>query len=394
MREGWTYKKLGDVCESELGKTLNSAKDKGELHPYLCAVNVLWDKIDISSLKETKFEDSELERYSVKQGDLLVCEGGDIGRAAIWDKDYPILYQNALHRLRFSENILPRFCLMYLMNLKEKGDLDAKYGKGVTIKHLVKSSLLSIPIPVPPLSEQERIVSELDLLSSIIEKKKAQLKEYDKLAQSIFYDMFGDPVTNEKGWEMKKLVDITTKMGSGATPKGGNQSYKNEGISLIRSLNVHNGSFKYEDLAHIDEKQACQLNNVIVEENDVLFNITGASVARCCIVPCDVLPARVNQHVSIIRPKKEMVNYLYLCYYLISPNSQKALLVMSKSNAATREALPKSMMEKYLICIPPLPLQQSFASKIEAIERQKALVQQSIVETQTMFDYTMDKYFG
>jgi len=393
MREGWTYKKLGEVAQSELGKTLNSAKDKGISYPYLCAINVLWDKIDTTTLKETKFEESELERYSVKKGDLLVCEGGDIGRAAIWDKEQPILYQNALHRLRFHDALLPRFCLLYLRCLKEKGILDGRYGKGVTIKHLVKSSLLSIPIPVPSLSEQQRIVSELDLLSSIIEKKKAQLKEYDKLAQSIFYDMFGDPMTNEKGWEVKKLVDVTTKIGSGATPKGGNQSYKNEGISLIRSLNVHNGSFKYEDLAHIDEKQAYQLNNVIVEENDVLFNISGASVARCCIVPSNVLPARVNQHVSIIRPQKELVNYLYLCYYLISPNSQNALLVMSKSNAATREALPKSMMEKYLIPLPPLPLQQSFASKIEAIERQKALVQQSIAETESLFNSRMDYYF-
>ena len=253
--------------------------------------------------------------------------------------------------------------------------------------------LKEISLPIPSLVEQERIVSELDLLSGIIEKKKAQLKEYDKLAQSIFYDMFGDTVTNEKGWEVKKLCEVTIKIGSGATPKGGNQSYKNEGISLIRSLNVHNGSFKYEDLAHIDEKQAHQLSNVIVEKNDVLFNITGASVARCCIVPSDVLPARVNQHVSIIRPQKEIVNYVFLCYHLISPNSQNSLLVMSKSNAATREALPKSMMEKYPICIPPLPLQQSFASKIEAIERQKALIQQSITETETLFNSRMDYYF-
>ena len=254
--------------------------------------------------------------------------------------------------------------------------------------------LKDITLPIPPLAEQERIIAELDLLSSIIEKKKAQLKELDQLAQSIFYTMFGDPITNEKGWQVKKLVDATTKMGSGATPKGGNQSYKNEGISLIRSLNVHNGSFKYEDLAHIDEQQAHQLNNVIVEEDDVLFNITGASVARCCIVPSDVLPARVNQHVSILRPKKEIVNYVYLCYYLISPNSQNELILLSKTNAATREALPKSIMEKYLVPLPPLSLQQEFAEKVEAIEKQKALIQQSIDEVQTLFDSRMDYWFG
>ena len=284
--------------------------------------------------------------------------------------------------------------LSYYFKSRIVHDYINTFAKGTVRLNVPLSTLGSFPIPVPPIAEQERIVAELDLLSGIIEKKKEQIKAYDQLAQSIFYTMFGDLIDNPKGWETKKLKDITTKIGSGATPKGGNQSYKNEGISLIRSLNVHNGSFKYEDLAHIDEQQAHQLNNVIVEENDVLFNITGASVARCCIVPFDVLPARVNQHVSILRPKKEIVNHVYLCYYLISPNSQNALLVMSKSNAATREALPKSMMEKYSICIPPLSLQEEFAEKVEAIERQKALVQQSIVETQTMFDCTMDKYFG
>ena len=124
-----------------------------------------------------------------------------------------------------------------------------------------------------------RIVEELDLLSNIIKKKRQQLSELDNLAQSIFYDMFGDPVTNEKGWEVYTLKSITSKIGSGATPKGGNESYKDEGISLIRSLNVYNNSFKYKDLAHIDNEQAEALNNVAIECGDVLLNITGASVA-------------------------------------------------------------------------------------------------------------------
>ena len=390
MREGWTYKKLGDVCESELGKTLNSAKDKGELHPYLCAVNVLWDKIDISSLKETKFEDSELERYSVKQGDLLVCEGGDIGRAAIWDKDYPILYQNALHRLRFSENILPRFCLMYLMNLKEKGDLDAKYGKGVTIKHLVKSSLLSIPIPVPPLSEQERIVSELDLLSSIIEKKKAQLKEYDKLAQSIFYDMFGDPVTNEKGWEVKRLEDVCYHITDGdhmPPPKS------EKGIPFLtianidkdtRNLDFSNSFFvpqEYYD--NLKEERKARIN-------DLLYTVTGSYGIP--VIIRTTRPFCFQRHIALIRPNQEKVLTMFLFNWALCPSVKNEADKVATGIAQKTVGL--NSLRQFVVPLPPLSLQQSFASKIEAIERQKALVQQSIVETQTMFDYTMDKYFG
>ena len=389
----WSIKKLGEVCISDLGKTLNQSKDEGEMYPYLCAINVLWDKIDLSTLKQTKFKEEEIEKYSVKKGDLLICEGGDIGRAAIWDKDETILYQNALHRVRFNDEVLPRYCLLYLRHLKENGILDSRYGKGVTIKHLVKSSLLSISIPIPPLSEQSRIVEELDQLSNIIEKKRQQLSELDNLAQSIFYDMFGDPVTNEKGWEVKKLKDITSKIGSGATPKGGNESYKGEGISLIRSLNVYNNSFKYKDLAHIDDEQASALNNVIVEIGDVLLNITGASVARCCIVPMDVLPARVNQHVSIIRGK-DVINKSFLNYLLTSNAYQSLLIMLSKSNGATREALTKGQLESLKIILPSLNLQQLFAQKIEAIEKEKELIKQSIKETEELFNSRMDYYFG
>lgn len=180
--KGWEVKKLGEVCESDLGKTLNSSKDKGVLHPYLCAVNVLWNKIDLSILKQTRFEESELERYSVKKGDLLVCEGGDIGRAAIWDKEENIQYQNALHRIRFKGNILPRYCLMVLYSLKENGILDNRYGKGVTIKHLVKSSLLSIPISLPPLSLQQKFAEKIEA----IEKQKALTKQSIQETETLF----------------------------------------------------------------------------------------------------------------------------------------------------------------------------------------------------------------
>lgn len=363
MREGWEYKKLGQVCTSDLGKTLNKSKDRGELHPYLCSINILWDKIDLSTLKQACFEADEQEKYTVRKGDLLVCEGGDTGRSAIWDRDETILYQNALHRLRFHESVSPKFVLFYLMYLKDIGEIDNKYSKGVTIKHLVKKALLSIPLPIPPKPTQFSIVSELDKLNELIRIKKGQLKDYDTLAQSIFYEMFGDPVENEKGWEVKKLGELCSKIGSGATPRGGNESYKDEGISLIRSLNVYNNEFRRKDLAYIDDEQAAALSNVTLLENDVLLNITGASVARCCIVPSDLLPARVNQHVCIIRPLDNVLVTIFLNKVLTNISYQIRLLALARSKGATREALPKSVVDSLLVPLPPLPLQHFFAQR-------------------------------
>ena len=393
MREGWEYKKLGQVCTSDLGKTLNKSKDRGELHPYLCSINILWDKIDLSTLKQACFEADEQEKYTVRKGDLLVCEGGDTGRSAIWDRDETILYQNALHRLRFHESVSPKFVLFYLMYLKDIGEIDNKYSKGVTIKHLVKKALLSIPLPIPPKPTQLSIVSELDKLNELIRIKKEQLKDYDTLAQSIFYEMFGDPVENEKGWKVKKLGELCSKIGSGATPRGGNESYKDEGISLIRSLNVYNNEFRRKDLAYIDDEQAAALSNVTILEDDVLLNITGASVARCCIVPSDLLPARVNQHVCIIRPLDNVLVPIFLNKVLTNISYQIRLLALARSKGATREALPKSVVDSLLIPLPPLPLQHSFAQKIEQIEQQKAAIQKTITDLETLLAARIQYWF-
>lgn len=154
------------------------------------------------------------------------------------------------------------------------------------------------------------------------------------------------------GWVRKKLCDVTTKIGSGATPIGGEDAYKTSGISLIRSLNVYDDGFRDRKLARIDEEQAARLSNVVVEVGDVLLNITGASVARCCVAPSDFLPARVNQHVSIIRPVKHMLDSKFLHYLLISRSYKERLLHTGEEGGSTRQAITKSQLQNFLIEFP------------------------------------------
>ncbi len=163
------------------------------------------------------------------------------------------------------------------------------------------------------------------------------------------------------------LKDITTKIGSGSTPKGGKESYHSSGIALIRSLNVYDYSFEYKDLAFINEVQANKLKNVIVEEEDILLNITGASVGRCTIVPYKILPARVNQHVSIIRVNKKQANPKFILYCINSQVYKDSLLAIS-DDGATREALTKEDIEKFEILLPDLPIQKKIASVLSAYD--------------------------
>jgi type I restriction enzyme S subunit len=392
MREGWEYKKLGEVTQVVSCGTPKTSVEEywGEGHYWVTPAELNDSTIYIDHT-ERQITDEALAKTKLQvlpKGTVLLSSRAPIGKVAICDVE---MYCNQGFKNCICSEVINNKYLFYF--LKAKKEYLNSLGRGATFKEISKSIVENVKIPVPPKDTQLSIVSELDKINELIRLKKEQLKDYEVLAQSIFYEMFGDPVENEKGWEVKKLRDVCSKIGSGATPKGGNASYKSEGISLIRSMNVYNNEFNYKDLAFIDEEQAESLANVIIQEHDVLLNITGASVARCCIVPSKVIPARVNQHVCILRSVKDKIEPIYLNRLMTNINFQIHLLSLSRSKAATREALPKSIVDSLPIPLPPLPLQQAFASRIEQIERQKAEVSKQIQDLETLLASRMQYWF-
>lgn len=169
-------------------------------------------------------------------------------------------------------------------------------------------------------------------------------------------------------WEKVSLRDYTTKIGSGVTPKGGASVYQDDGVALFRSQNIYNGSFFDKGLAFINEVIAEKMKSVEVLEGDVLLNITGDSVARCCYAPVDFLPGRVNQHVAIVRADKEKLDSKFLMYQLISPFMQNTMLSYAEGAGATRNALTKGIIEDLQINLPPLPTQRKIASILSAYD--------------------------
>ncbi|MCW6636366.1 restriction endonuclease subunit S, partial [Yersinia ruckeri] len=180
----------------------------------------------------------------------------------------------------------------------------------------------------------------------------------------------------ESNWPSVKLGDYCCKIGSGATPKGGSSVYQESGyICLIRSQNVHNEGFNESGLVYIDEAAATKLKNVVVERNDILLNITGDSVARVCLASETFLPARVNQHVAIIRPNTDDFDSRFLRYVLVSPKVQALLLNLS-SAGATRNALTKKMIEDFEVSKPPLDVQIIIADMLESLDNKITLNRQ------------------
>ena len=170
----WEWTTFPTVAHVELGKTLDKVKNTGTYYPYLRSVNVQWGYVDLSDVKEMKFEPEEIERYTIKKNDLLICEGGDVGRCCVWNKNESILYQNAIHRVRFYNSINCNFYMYFMMYLEAKGTLK-RISNGVTIKHLTNTVLSNIIIPLAPLAEQERIVNAVETLFTQIDKIAEQI---------------------------------------------------------------------------------------------------------------------------------------------------------------------------------------------------------------------------
>ena len=372
MREGWTYKKLGEVCEildSQRKPVTKKDRTKG-IYPYYGASGIQ-DYVD-SYIFDGRF--------------LLVGEDGAKWGAS--DKSAFIIegkswVNNHAHILKISDSINDRL-IEYYLTYKDL----TEYISGAVVPKLTQKSLVSIPIPIPPIAEQERIVAELDLLSGIIEKKKEQLKAYDQLAQSIFYTMFGDPIYNPKGWEVKKLGKIST-IGTGATPSREKEElYYGGDIHWVKTTEVHNCDIT-ETEESITQLAIEQTNCKIYPPNTLLMAMYGQGKTRGQIAKLRI-NAATNQACAAILLDFNICNLDYV-YELLLIEYEYIRAMAQGGNQAN---LNMKLVATIPIPVPPLSLQQEFAEKVEAIERQKALVQQSIEETQTMFDYTMDKYFG
>ena len=251
-------------------------------------------------------------------------------------------------------------------------------------------ALCDMQLPIPSIIKQKEIVKEYNVIQNRIALNKQLIQKLEDTAQAIYKHWFvdfefpdengqpyksngGEMVFNEelekgvpKGWEVKSLKDICSKIGSGSTPKGGKESYHKTGTSLIRSLNVHDFIFSSNDLAFIDDKQSKALEGVKVISKDILLNITGVSVARCCMVPEFILPARVNQHVMIIRPKFEYnLTYFLLCLLCYSEN--KARLLGISQSGSTREAITKEEVEGFKVIVPNEIITKSFDLKMRKV---------------------------
>ncbi len=372
MREGWTYKPLEEVCSINYGTRVVQKKDKGSTY-YVYGGGGATFMIDRYNREDCFI----VSRFAMSPK----CTRFVKGKFFLNDSGLSVSTNNEL----LSQAFLDKTLFAY-------NDLIYCMGKGLAQRNLDMPSFKKITIPIPPLSEQQRIVSELDLLSSIIEKKKAQLKEYDQLAQSIFYDMFGDPVTNEKGWEVKKLGEVASfKNGLNYHPKDDGFQIKCIGVGdfqnkkEIRDFSSINDYSIDED---VDDSYYLKDGDIIIVRSNGSKDLVGRNMI---VYPnCQ----KVTYSGFCIRCRLNSSTILPIILNRILSDRGTMMVLRQEGRGCNISNINQKILSSLPIILPPLSLQQSFAKKIEAIEQQKALIQQSITETETLFNSRMDYYFN
>lgn len=302
----WEKVKLGDVSESCLGKMLDQKKNKGTYKPYLANVNVRWGSFDLENLQEMKFEDNEDERYGIKYGDLIICEGGEPGRCAIWKEELPNMkIQKALHRVRVNEEMDYRYVYYWFLLAGKQGVLK-QYYTGATIMHMPGQKLKEVLIDKPPLDIQIRIGNYLESIDDLIENNQKQIKLLEEAAQRLYKEWFVDlrfpGYENTKivdgvpeGWKKEKLTNITNVQ-YGYAFDGSLFNTQRKGMPIIRIRNIPNGTTDDYTTQEADE-QYIVLNGDIIVGMDGEFHINSWSGNAAYLV----------QRTCKIEPKNEVM---------------------------------------------------------------------------------------
>ena len=384
MKEGWEIKKLGEVCDVIGGSTPKTSEESywGGEHYWISPAELDGSKYVYSTsrtITDAGVKSAHLQVLPI--GTVLLSSRAPIGKVAI--TKVPMYCNQGFKNLICKNEILNEYVYWFLLHNTEYLN---SLGTGATFKEISKRVVEQVSIPVPPIAEQEKIVAELDCLSGIIEKKKQQLKEYDALAQSIFYEMFGDPVENEKGWECMQLKDACDKIGDGlhGTPK-----YDENGlIPFINGTNLENGRIRITDKTQYVNEIEAQKFYIKMDDSTVLLSINGTLGKSALYKGENIILGKSVCYCNL----KDMLLTIFVIA-LMKTNAFKQFLEDNSSKSTIKNVGLKAI-RGFGIIIPPLALQQEFASKIEAIEKQKELIKKSIEDVETLFNSRMDYYFN
>ncbi len=368
MKAGWEIKKVSEIAQHSLGKMLDKSKNKGEPKPYLRNLNVRWFDFDMSDVQEMRFLPDETERYTARKGDVLVCEGGYPGRAAIWDQDTPIYFQKALHRVRFHEPERNRWFLYYLYAKDLDGTLRQNFN-GAGIQHFTGETLAQFTVPLPPLQEQRRIVAILDEAFDGIATAKANAEKNLENARAVFeseLDAFFSKLAAVS--PDRKLADLCDFENGDRGKNYPSRSVRtNSGVPFINAGHLTDDGIDLESMDYIPRKRFDLLSNGKIQKGDILFCLRG-SLGKFASVG-HLAEGAIASSLVIVRPKlgNRELSQSYLELYFRSALCSDE--INHFKNGAAQPNLSSRSLAAFRIPVPPLQVQT------EGVERLTLLAQ-------------------
>ena len=357
MRDGWTETTLGDIASWSSGKNLGSDKrNELGLNPILGANGIIGRTNEVL-----------LDEELITVGRVGACGETHRSSGPVWISD------NALIVIPAEQVTID--LLFYVLSTFDYQSIIS----GTTQPLITQSKMKSQIVNLPPLAAQKRIVDVVSSVDVYIDALQRQADTARIARNAVLHGLLEDVADSP----IRKLKDLTSKIGSGATPRGGESVYQKSGVTLIRSQNVHNALFLHEGLVAIDDSAAAALDGVSVEVNDVLINITGASVARTCLVDETVLPARVNQHVAILRTDSKVLLPGFLLQILLGQKMNSYLLDISGSGT-TRQAITKAQLESLEISVPPITEQKRIVGIVSSMDDVIQSTEQAVADAKNL----------
>ena len=383
MREDWEYKTFGEVGTFLRGKNIQKA-DFVE-HGLPCIhYGQIHTKFGVSVNKHLSEIPEEVYNKSIiaSPGDIVIAitsedlEGSC--KSTAWLGDYDVAVSS--HAAVYKHNLNPKFIAYYLRSKSFYIEKE-KYARGFKVMEIKPTDIARIPIPVPSEIIQSRVVSELDKINELIRLKKEQLKDYDNLAQSIFYEMFGDPVANDKEWEVKKLGDVCKfTQGTQVPIEEQHLSKENGLVQFLRIIDFTQG----KDAPRFVK---CSNDKYILHEREIAIVRYGTPGFVCY----GKIGAIANNLFKITPNQKDMFEFEFLVHWLNTEAFQSA--VKSKQYGAALQAIKFSTIQGINIIIPSLTVQRSFATRISQIDKQKQYIEESIKELESLLASRMQYWF-
>ena len=376
MKHGLNDKRLVDICGIQYGCPFDASLFSTSSYEGMPLIRIRDVK---GGQTETYYSGEYSPEFIIRKGDYLIGMDGEFNIAP-WQSEDALLNQRVCKIYTKSHDVVIRYVYRFLQKELKKIEDETPF---VTVKHLSAKRLNQVYLPVPPIAEQEKIVAELDCLSGIIEKKKQQLKELDALAQSIFYEMFGDPVENDKGWETSPIKDVAPQQVYKGNVPCVNGKYWLLNLDVVVSNTGEVLQKCYFELSEIGN------STITFSPENVLYSKLRPYLNKV-VLPNDI--GYATSELIPLCPNKDLLDRVFLAHLLRS--SQFVTYISNKVAGAKMPRVSMGDFRTFPVMLPPLALQQEFAFKIESIEKQKELISQSIKETETLFNSRMDYYFN